>query len=113
MQLAEQEYLADIFVRRGVLPADRLEELMGTVRERNQALTDLMVAADVATQEQIAQAIAEEWGVGFMRQIDIDAVPLEVAEKIPITYAKQHKLKVCTSSFTNMRFSKPILASLR
>jgi len=94
MQLAEQEYLADIFVRRGVLPSDRLEELMGTVRERNQALTDLMVAADVATQEQIAAAIAEEWGVGFMRRIDVDAVPLAVAEKIPITYAKQHKLLV-------------------
>jgi general secretion pathway protein E len=94
VQAAEQQYLAEVLVRRGVVPADKVEELLATARERNQSFADVLSSANVAEEERIARAFAEEWGLGYLGEIDVTAVPLELAERIPITYAKQHKLLV-------------------
>ena len=48
MAASTHEYLGEILVRRGVLPADKLPALFETVRERGQALTDLVVAQNLA-----------------------------------------------------------------
>src|SRR5688572_19875521 len=87
-----QEYLGEILVRRGVVPPDRLAPLFETVRERGQSLTDVIVSSNIADELKIARALADECGVGFMPKIDVDAVPLPVATRVPITYAKQHKI---------------------
>ncbi|MBW2526422.1 MAG: type II secretion system ATPase GspE [Deltaproteobacteria bacterium] len=94
MHPAAQQYLAEVLVRRGVVPAEQLATLLQTAQERGQPLTDVVVAAEAADEERIAQAIAEEWGVAYTAQIDVGAVPLQVTERVPITYAKQHKLLV-------------------
>ena len=94
MHAAQQEYLAELLVRRGVLPADKLDGLMAAALEKGQPITDLIVAAEVAPEDSIALAFAEELGLGFMKEIDIDAVPIQVAEKIPINYARSHSLLV-------------------
>ena len=92
MPQAQQEYLADLLVRRGVVPAERLDELLATAAEKGQPLTDVVVASEVAPESRVAQAFAEELDIRFMDRIDVAAVPLSVAERIPITYAKQHRL---------------------
>ncbi len=94
MQQAQQEFLAEVLTRRGVVPADKIAPLIAAAIEKGQPITELVVAADLAPEVTIAQAFAEEWGLGFMKEIDVNAVPLSCAEKIPITYAKQHKLLV-------------------
>jgi general secretion pathway protein E len=71
---------------------ERLSLLFETVRERGQPLMDLIVAANLADETKIARALAEECGVGYMPRIDIDAVPLALATRVPITYAKQHRI---------------------
>ncbi|MFP6685843.1 MAG: type II secretion system ATPase GspE [Polyangiaceae bacterium] len=103
MQLAQQQFLADVLVRRGVLDAALLPGLIQSVQERGLPLAELMVAQDVASENQIAQAIAEEWGFAFVPSIDVDAVPLSLAEQIPITYAKQHKLLVIGENETHVQ----------
>src|SRR5947207_14875648 len=90
--MSGQEYLAEILVRQGVLTSDRLPALSHSAREKGQPLADLIVAANIADEARIAQALANECGAPFMARIDIDAVPLAVASRIPITYAKQHKI---------------------
>ncbi len=97
MQASQQDYLADVMVRRGVLPADKRDGLMSTALEKGQAITDIMVASQVAAESAIAQALAEELGLRYMPSIDIEAVPMSVAERIPITYAKQHRLLVLSA----------------
>ncbi|MEZ4443728.1 MAG: type II secretion system ATPase GspE [Polyangiaceae bacterium] len=91
-QQAQQEYLAEVLIRRGVVEPEKLEPLLATALEKGQPLTELVVASELAPEEKVSRAIAEEWGLGFMPSIDVQAVPLHVAEKIPITYAKQHRL---------------------
>ncbi|WP_434044762.1 MULTISPECIES: type II secretion system ATPase GspE [Sorangium] len=90
--MSTQQYLGEILVRRGVVPAERLAPLYDTVRERGQPLADLIVSSNIADEASIAKALAEECEVGFLQRIDIDAVPLELASRVPITYAKQHKI---------------------
>jgi general secretion pathway protein E len=91
-QQQQQRYLGEILVRHGVVPPDRIEPLFETVRDRGQQLTELIVSANIADEPSIAQALANEVGVGYMPKIDIDSVPLALASRIPITYAKQHKI---------------------
>lgn len=90
----QQQFVAEVLVRRGVLPPERVEELLTAASERNQTLIEAAVSAEVTTEEAVAMAYAQEWDVGYMKEIDIGAVPLTLAEKIPITYAKQHKILV-------------------
>jgi general secretion pathway protein E len=87
-----QDYLGEILVRRGVVPWERLAPLFETAKERGQPLIDLLIAQNVVDETRIAQALADECGLGFMAKIDIDAVPLALAERLPITYTKQHKI---------------------
>src|SRR5690348_8829500 len=86
------EYLGEVLVRRGVVTAERLVPLFDAVKERGQALADLLVAANVTDEAHIAQALADECGVSFMPKIDPDSVPLALVSRLPITYAKQHKI---------------------
>ena len=89
---AHSEYLGEILVRHGVLTADRIPPLVQTVREKGQGLVDILVIGKLADERAIAQALANECGLGFMQKIDVDAIPDTVAAKVPITYAKQHRI---------------------
>src|SRR5437762_9710946 len=89
---AQYQYLGEVLVRRGVVPPERLGPLFDTIRERGQALADLVVSTNIADETKIAQALADECGVGFVAKIDVDTVPLALVSKVPITYAKQHKI---------------------
>jgi general secretion pathway protein E len=89
-----EQYLAEVLVRRGVVAPDRLAELQQTALEKGQPLSDALVTGKIAGAEQISRALADELGLGFLASIDVASVPLGVAERIPITYAKQHKILV-------------------
>ncbi len=87
-----QEYLGEVLVRRGIVPAERLAPLFDTLRERSQPLTDLIVEANITDEARIAQALADEAGVSFTPKLDADALPLALVSRLPITYAKQHRI---------------------
>jgi len=91
-QLSQSEYLGEILVKQGVVSAERLAPLFDTVRERGQPLAEVLVSAKVAEEKAIAQALATECGIGFMPKIDVPAIPDEVIARVPITYAKTHKI---------------------
>ena len=92
MTAVPQQYLGEVLVRRGVVPADRLAGLFETMRERGQSLPDLVVASNISDETKIAQALADECGVDFIAKIDIEAISLTLASRLPITYAKTHKI---------------------
>jgi len=90
--LAHSEYVGEILVRRGIVRPERLAPLFDTVRERGQPIVELLTQAKLADEKTIAEALADESGLPFMAKVDVDAIPDAVASKIPITYAKQHKI---------------------
>ena len=90
--VAQSEYLGEILVRRGVVPAERLVPLFDTVRERGQTLAELLTQNNIVEEKTIAAALAAEAGVELWPKIDIEAIPNHVAGRVPITYAKQHRI---------------------
>ena len=61
MQLSQQEYLAEILVRHGVVPPDRIDGMLQAVRERpNQGLVELIVASKVADERRVSEVLAAE-----------------------------------------------------
>jgi general secretion pathway protein E len=86
----EQAYLGEILVRRGVVPADRIEEALRVAEERGAKLADVLLATRAAEEITIARALADEAGLRFVNDIKAELVPAELVERTPINFARQH-----------------------
>ncbi|HTJ81124.1 MAG TPA: ATPase, T2SS/T4P/T4SS family, partial [Polyangiaceae bacterium] len=87
-----QRYVGEILVRRGAIPADRLEDLLRTASERDASILDVLSANRETDGATIVRALADEAGVPFLEKIKNDEVPATLVERIPISFARQHRL---------------------
>jgi len=92
--MLEQRALGNILVRRGVVTPEALEPLYDQQRERGAPLVELVLQAQAASEEAVIRALAAECGLPFMESVDINEVPTAIATKLPISYARGHKLLV-------------------
>jgi general secretion pathway protein E len=92
--MTPQRALGQILVRHGAVQADALEPLYLQQLEKAQGLVNLVLEAKLASESDVARALAAECRLPFLERIDVDAVPAELAIKLPITYAKSHGLLV-------------------
>jgi general secretion pathway protein E len=90
----EQRVLGNILIRHGVVSPEALEPLYAQQREKGAALVDLLVQTNAASEDRVARALAAECELEFVDRIDSDSVPLQIATRLPIGYAKNHKLLV-------------------
>jgi general secretion pathway protein E len=81
-----------ILEQQGVLSPEQLDGLIREAEEKQTELIELAVSQSLATEESIARALAKECGLDFRETIDLEAVPLEVAVRLPISYAKAQKV---------------------
>ena len=89
---AEQRFLGEVLARRGIVPFDRLEPLFAVQREKGGELADLIVGANLADEKSIAAALAAEAEVPFVESIDLDKIATAMATRIPIAFAKSHRM---------------------
>ncbi|HKQ68929.1 MAG TPA: type II secretion system ATPase GspE [Polyangiaceae bacterium] len=91
-----ESYLGEILVRRGVVTEERLKPFVAQQRERDKgpSLIDMLLAGNVADASAVGQALAAECGLPYVQRIDIDAIITPVASKLPISYAKSHRILV-------------------
>ena len=92
--MQEQRALGSILVRHGVTTHEALEPLYEQQKERGAPLLELVVQSSAATDTAVAQALAAECGLGFVEKVEIDKVPTLVATRLPIGYARSHRLLV-------------------
>jgi general secretion pathway protein E len=92
--MQEQRALGDILMRHGVVAPEALESLYAEQREKPAELFDLVVQNRLATDIDVARALAEECGLAFIDDIDVDAIALADATRIPLGYARSHRLLV-------------------
>ncbi|MCL2448844.1 MAG: type II secretion system protein GspE, partial [Polyangiaceae bacterium] len=90
----EQRYLGELLARRGVVPPDKLEGLWAVQRERGTELLDLVVNTSVVDEMTLARALAEEAQLPLVERIDPNEVPTALATRVPIAFAKAHKMLV-------------------
>jgi len=92
--MTPQRALGQILVRHGAVQADALEPLYLTQIDKPQGLVELVLEAQLASERDVARALAAECRLPFVEKIDVDAIPAELAIRLPITYAKSHGLLV-------------------
>ena len=90
----EQRFLGDLLARRGVVAADRLEALYAVQREKSVDLVDLLVNANLTDEMTVGRVLAEEAQVPFVERIDNATIVTALAVRVPIAFAKTHKLLV-------------------
>ncbi len=94
--MADEQFLGEILVRRGLLSDERLRPLLGGPRDRG--LIETLVLQNVVDAADIARAFAAECELPFVARVEADAVPPALAGKLPITYAKARKVLVVAES---------------
>jgi len=100
---AEQRFLGSLLARRGVVPEDKLESLYGAQRERSSDLLDTIVNTGVADEMAVARALADEAGLPLVEEVDPKDIPTSVAARMPIAFAKTHKILVLGEDDTSVR----------
>ncbi|MFO0678765.1 MAG: type II secretion system ATPase GspE [Polyangiaceae bacterium] len=90
----EQRFLGDLLVRRGIVPADRIEGLYTVQRERDVDLLDLVVNTNLADDLTVARTLAEESQLPYVEKVDPDQIATALATRVPIGFAKAHKVIV-------------------
>ena len=98
--MPEQRFLGEILARRGVVPADRLDGMYAVQREKEVDLIDLILNSSVADEGAIGRALAAEAELPFMEHLDLDQVSTALATRVPIAFAKTHKLLVVAEDET-------------
>jgi general secretion pathway protein E len=92
--MTPQRALGQILVRHGAVQPEALEPLYTQQLEKPRGLVELVLESRLATELDVARALAAECRLPFAERIDIDAVPTDLATRLPITYAKNHGLLV-------------------
>jgi general secretion pathway protein E len=94
--------LGELLVRQGLVDAQALPDLLTLGAERQFGVAELLIQQGVASEAAIAKALAEECGFGFVESLDAATIPIEAATKLPITYAKSHRVLLCREDETSV-----------
>src|SRR5450755_268622 len=92
--MQEQRALGSILVRHGVIAEGALEPFYAQQREKPTPLFELLLSSKVASPSDLARALAAECRLPFVDTIDVGSIPPDMTSKLPIGYAKTHKLLV-------------------
>jgi len=92
MTMEQPDFFGEVLIRRGVLSPERMDAIYATQRERGGEVRDLVVSSNAADEGAVAQALADEAGLPYLDKINVDSIPTSVASRLPITYAKSHRM---------------------
>ena len=84
--------VGEILVRRGALPAERLDEALKLCDERGGKVQDVVLGARLAEERDVLIALASEAGLDLIDKLPVDQIPAELIEAVPINFAKQNRL---------------------
>ena len=90
--MREQRFLGELLVQRGLVSADKVEPLYAIQKERGVDLTDLLVNQQLVEPIAVARALADEAQLPVVETIDPEKVPNAIATRLPITFAKSHRV---------------------
>jgi general secretion pathway protein E len=89
-----QRALGQILVRRGAVAAEALEPLYVSQLDKPRGLLELVLEANLASQGDVAKALAAECSLPFVDRIELESIATDAATRLPITYSKTHGLIV-------------------
>jgi general secretion pathway protein E len=96
-----QRAIADILVRRGAVDPAAVSALLEEVG-KDDLLLELLVQHKLTTPAAVARAFAAECGYPFLEQLNVEAIPVQLATRLPIGYARSHKLLITGETDTHV-----------
>jgi general secretion pathway protein E len=88
----EERFVGEILVRQGALSPERLEQALTIVAERGARLKDVLTTSHMLEEGAYVEALARDLGLPVLTKIQVDEIPIELIELVPINFARQHKL---------------------
>jgi general secretion pathway protein E len=88
----EERFVGEILVRQGALSPERLEQALAVVAERGARLKDVLTSSNMIEESAYIEALARDLGLPVLTKIQVDEIPIELIELVPINFARQHKL---------------------
>lgn len=87
-----QEFLSEILLRRGTLPAAQLQEALLAAEQKGIPFAEVLISSRLIDEKQLLEALADELGMPVVQQIKAEDIPTELISAIPIAFARQHRL---------------------
>ena len=100
---SEQRFLGEILLRRGIVTSEKLDSLFAVQRERGADLLDLVVNTNVADEMTVARVLADEAQAALTEQIDVANIVTALATRVPIAFAKAHRVLVLSEDDSAVR----------
>ena len=88
----EERFVGEMLVRQGALTPERLEQALAIVAERGARLKDVLTGSHILEEDAYVEALARDLGLPMLTKIQVDEIPNELVELVPINFARQHKL---------------------
>jgi general secretion pathway protein E len=88
----EERYVGEILVRQGALSQERLDQAMSVVEERGARLKDVLTGGHILEEAAFVEALARDLGLPVITKIQVDEIPVDLLELVPINFARQHEL---------------------
>ena len=90
--MMEERFVGEILVRQGALSRDRLEQALDVARDKGARLRDVLTTTNVLEEDAYVGALARELGMPQVTKIATDQIPAELLARVPINFARQHRL---------------------
>jgi general secretion pathway protein E len=76
----------------GGVTVDSLEQALVQQAKEGGRLGEVLVKMRLATEEDVLQALGRQLGIAVLADLKVDEIDTELATKIPISFAKQHRV---------------------
>ena len=87
-----QKLIGQILIANGVLGAEALEQGLATQAAEGGRLGEILVKARAVSEEDLLRGLGQQLGIGFSPDLRTEDIDPDLATRIPIGFAKQHRL---------------------
>ncbi len=101
----ERLALREVLLRTTRLRLEQLEEAVRRQREKGGRLTDAIVELGLLKEDELLQALGKQFAMPVHGELRANEVDAELAERVPIAFAKTHGLVPLSRSETGVRIA--------
>ena len=86
-------FVGEILVERGVVPSEKMDELLAEKAEKGGgSLVEMLISSETVKEGDLWTAVAEELDIEYLEKIQTDTVDTELVGEIPISFAKSNRI---------------------
>ena len=84
--------LGELLVRHQGVTAEAVDAALEEQHERGGLLGELLIAAKAVDEANLSMALAQQAGCAFRKQIDANAIPDELLDLVPLSFARSRQV---------------------